>query len=142
MKFLARLATLTLVLASAAAPAATLIHRCGNEYTDLPCAQSRTFSVADTVTAERRAEARQVAIREKALAADMVRDRAAHEAAFRPAGAVSLGGPRPAEPSAGSKKAANKKARKTEPSTRSASPLPSGARDFVAAVPKARKSGS
>jgi hypothetical protein len=127
----ARLAA-ALLVASASTHAATLIHRCGNEYTDLPCAQARTFAVADPVTAEQRAQARQVALREQTLAAEMARDRRAQEA-LRPALAVSLSGPPAAPVPAAAKKRA--KSHKRPPSS-------DDARDFVASVPKAKKAGS
>jgi len=130
---------LTVVVAALAALAsgnghAETIFRCGNSYSDVACADARTLVVADAVTPEQRADAREVARREKALAAEMTRDRRAQEALARPALAASLSAPRSeaATPAAAKKHAKkhNKKAAIDDE------------RDFVAAVPKTKKSGS
>jgi hypothetical protein len=118
--------------AGTAAHAEPTIFRCGQEYTSVACADGKALVVAAAVSAEQRAEARQVASRERALAAEMTRDRRAEEAAFRPALAGSLSGPRaaataPAEPT-------KKHARK-----RSKMATLDEERDFIAAVPRAKK---
>jgi hypothetical protein len=121
-------------LASNAAHAET-IFRCGHEYTSVPCPEARTLVVASAVTAGQRAEAREVARREKALAAEMTRDRRAQEALVKPALAGSLSAPRVAA-------AAPKGPAKKHPKKRKANAVPDEERDFIAAVPKAKKAGS
>ena len=119
-------------LVASAAPRAQTIYRCGNEYTTVACAGAATVAVAGDVTAEQRAEARDVARREKALAAEMTRDRREQEALAKPARAGSLSPQRAATPApaATAKKRAKKHAGKTALDEE---------RDFVAAVPKAKK---
>jgi hypothetical protein len=113
---------------------AETIFRCGNEYTDVACAEARTLVVAGAATPEQRADAREVARREKALAAEMTRDRRAQEALARPALAASLSAPRSeAAPPATTKKHAKKHPKKAAVDDE---------RDFIAAVPKPKKSGS
>jgi hypothetical protein len=87
------------------------------------------------LSAAQRADAHAVARREKALAAEMVRDRRAQEAATKPALAGSLSGPRlaAAAPTSAAKKHA-KKRKKTA--------VPDDERDFIATVPKAKKAAS
>ncbi len=121
-----------LALASTATNAETTVFRCGHEYTSVPCADARTIVVASAVTAEQRNEAHRVVLREKALAAEMARDRRAQEAALKPALAGSLSGvPPTTAPPITSVKKHPKKRRKTA--------LPDDERDFVATVPKAKK---
>jgi len=121
-------------LASAGAHADT-IFRCGNEYTHVSCKDGTTLVVAGAVTPEQRAEARDVARREKTLAAEMTKDRREQEALAKPALAGSLSAPRvaaaPTAPPA--KKHAKKHAKKAATDDE---------RDFVATVPRAKKSGS
>ena len=121
-------------LASAATSAET-IFRCGNEYSSVPCRAGKTLVVASAVTAEQRAEARDVVRREKALGAEMARDRREQEALLKPALAGSLSAPRVAAPAPGP--VAKKHAKKTK---KNATLDPE--RDFVAAVPKAKKAGT
>ena len=118
-------------LASAGAHADT-IFRCGNEYTHVACKDVTTLVVAGAVTPEQRAEARDVARREKTLAAEMTKDRREQEALAKPALAGSLSAPRPAA-APPAKKHAKKHAKKAATDDE---------RDFVATVPKAKKSGS
>jgi hypothetical protein len=121
-----------LALASAATQAQT-IFRCGNEYSRVPCPQARPLDdVGDATTAAQRAEARQVALSEKRLAAEMTRDRREQEAALRPAVAGSLG-PAPA-PAAAASAPTKKHAKK-----RKKSAAVDADRDFIATVPKAKK---
>ncbi|HSC62324.1 MAG TPA: hypothetical protein VLD35_01725 [Caldimonas sp.] len=130
-----RLCVATLaVLAGSAAPAAT-IYRCGNEYRDAACADGKALLVPGAATPDQQAEAREVARREKTLAAEMTRDRREQEALARPPQAGSLSAPRAVAPAsaAAAKKPARKHAKKAGVDEE---------RDFVAAVPKARKSGS
>ena len=118
-------------LASAGAHA-DRIFRCGNEYTHVACKDATTLVVAGAVTPEQRAEARDVARREKTLAAEMTKDRREQEALAKPALAGSLSAPRPAA-APPAKKHAKKHAKKAATDDE---------RDFVATVPKAKKSGS
>jgi hypothetical protein len=121
-------------LASTSANAET-IYRCGHEYTSVACSEARPLVVASAPGAEQRADAREVARREKALAAEMVRDRRTREADLKPALAGSLSGPRvaAAAPSAAVKKHAKKRKRNAAPEDE---------RDFIATVPKAKKAAS
>jgi len=82
-----------------------------------------------------RGEARDVARREKTLAAEMTRDRRGQESLAKPALAGSLSAPRAAAapPAAAARKHAKKHDRKAAIDEE---------RDFVAAVPKAKKPGS
>ena len=123
-----------LALAGGAAGAQT-IYRCGHTYSRAPCASAREIEVESRTTAAQRAEARQVAMREKRLGDDMARDRRLAEAAQKPALATSLG---PAKVVAAApapiKKSAKKKKQKAA--------QPDDGRDFIAAVPKAKKAPS
>ena len=122
-----------LALASGAACAQT-IYRCGHTYSRVPCPSARAIDVESRTTAAQRAEARQVALREKRLADEMVRDRRLAEAAQKPALATSLG---PAKVVAAAPAPAKKPARKKRKAAQ-----PDDGRDFIAAVPKARKAPS
>jgi len=110
---------------------AETVFRCGNEYSSVACRDAKTLVIAAAVTDEQRAEARQVAAREKLLAAEMVRDRREREAALKPARAGSL--------SAAPRVAELAKAIKKRPNRHRKSALPDDERDFIAAVPKAIK---
>ena len=128
-------AVAALAAVACGAAAAETIYRCGNEYTNVACAQATTFVVADAARPEQRAEARDVARREKALAAELTRDRREQEALAKPALAGSLSAPRAAAepPATAAKKHAKKHAKKAAIDEE---------RDFIAAVPKTKKSGS
>ena len=132
-RLLVAVATLAAV-ASGAADAET-IFRCGNEYTNVACTHATSLVVAGAVTPEQRAEARDVARREKALAAEMTRDRREQEALAKPPIAGSLSAPRVA--AAPSTTAVKKHARRHDKKA-----AIDEERDFVAAVPKAKKPGS
>jgi len=125
----------TLLAVASGAPAAGTIFRCGNEYSDVACAHATPLVVAAAVTAEQREEARDVARREKLLAAEMTRDRREQEALTRPALAGSLSAPRvaAASPPGVAGKHAKRHSRKAAIDED---------RDFVAAVPKTKKAGS
>ncbi len=129
------IALATLASLASTATHAQTIFRCGHEYSSVPCPDARTLVVASSVSAEQRAEARDVARREKALAAEMTRDRREQEALLKPALAGSLSAPRVAAPAP--IPAAKKHAKKSK---KSAALDPE--RDFVAAVPKAKKAGT
>jgi hypothetical protein len=131
----ALLAALALALAGTAAPAET-IYRCGNDYTRTPCPSARALEIDAGASAARQHEARQVALREERLAARTTSDRRADEAASRPALAGSLG---PAtRPAANSAAKSDKKPAKK----RRNSAAPDDDRDFIAAVPRAKKARS
>ena len=121
-------------MAGAAAGAET-IFRCGNEYTDVACAHATTLVVAGAVTPEQRAEARDVARREKTLAAEMTRDRREQEALRQPARAASLSAPRTAAapPATAAKKHAKKHDKKAASTTSATSSPPSRRRRSPAA---------
>jgi hypothetical protein len=87
-----RLVALMLCLGAIAANAQP-VYRCGSEYSQSPCPQSKLVDAADARTESQRAEARQVAADEKRLGAQMEHDRLAMQAAQKPAGAASLSGP-------------------------------------------------
>jgi hypothetical protein len=128
MKLPSLVAIAALCLASTPAPAQT-IFRCGHEYSTIGCPNAQAVAMAGAVTAEQRAEAHAVVLREKALAAD----RRAQEAALKPALATSLSAPRPAVVAAPVKKPVKKRRK---------SLLPDDERDFLAAVPKVKKARS
>jgi len=128
------IAALAAAAAASGASGAETIYRCGNEYTNVACAHATTVAVADAVTPQQRAEARDVARREKTLAAEMTRDRREQKALAKPAHAASLSAPRTAaEPPAKAKKQAKKQHKKAAIDEE---------RDFIATVPKTKKSGS
>jgi len=129
-----QVAVATLAAVASGAIGAATIFRCGNEYSDVACTHATSLVVAGAVTPEQRAEARDVARREKTLAAEMTRDRREQEALAKPALAGSLSAPRAAAASA---PAAKKHAKKHDKKA-----TIDEERDFVAAVPKAKKSGS
>ena len=130
-----RVALATLVVVASGAVNAETIYRCGNEYSNVACTNATSLAVVGAVTPEQRAEAREVARREKTLAAEMTRDRREQEALAKPALAGSLSAPRAAAstPPAAAKKNAKKHDRKAAIDAE---------RDLVAAVPKAKKAGS
>ena len=129
-----RVAIAALAAAASGASGAETIYRCGNEYTNVACAHATTVAVADAVTPQQRAEARDVARREKTLAAEMTRDRREQKALAKPAHAASLSAPRTAaEPPAKAKKQVKKQHKRAAIDEE---------RDFIAAVPKTKKSGS
>ena len=121
-------------LTIAANPAwAQTVYRCGNEYSAAPCPGGKPVVTDDLASsADRLAQGRAVAAREKRLADDMVRDRRAREAAQRPARAASLGPtgtPAPAAAASATlkpKKKAKAKIRVLDE------------KDFVADVPRAK----
>jgi hypothetical protein len=129
-----RIAVAALAAVVGGAAHAATIFRCGHEYTNVACADARTLVVADAVTPAQRADAHEVARREKALAAEMTRDRREQEALARPALAGSLSAPRvEAAAPAAAKKHAKKPSKKAAVDDE---------RDFIAAVPKTKKSGN
>ena len=77
---------LFLLLPMAAVTAtATPIYRCGQTYSQTPCAGGKLIDSADPRTAAQRAEARRASEREKKLATQMERDRLGQVAASAPA---------------------------------------------------------
>ena len=112
----------------AAAASAETVYRCGNSYSNAPCAGAAAVEVDDSRDATQRAEARAVAMRERQLAAELVRDRHGRERAARPATAASLS----AAPVASAP--ARQTTRTTKKQRRDADD-----RDFVAVVPTSTK---
>ena len=121
----------TTLLASAAR--AQPIFRCGDSYSQSPCANARIVDVAAPPSIAQRSEARDVAAREKLLALEMVRDRREREQAVRPATAGSLG---PTPPAAAASAPAHAK-KHVRAKKRAAADDPG--RDFIATVPRAKK---
>ena len=122
-------------LASSGTSAQT-VYRCGSEYTRSPCADGKRLDVSDPVTAERVAEAREVARREALLGETMARDRLAEAAAFHPTMAANLGpSPQRAAAAESDKKKAKAKTKKKPAAT-------SIDGDFIARVPKAKAAAS
>ncbi len=109
------------------------IYRCGQTYSRVPCPNATVIPVESPPTAAQRAEGRQVALREKRLADDMARDRRRDEAAQRPALASSLG-PIKAAVAAVPIKPVKKPTKKRRNAAQ-----PDDGRDFVATVPRVRK---
>jgi hypothetical protein len=70
-----RCTVLVLALAASAAGAATPIYRCGNTYSQAPCAGGHVIEASDPRSAAERAEARRVAERERQLAAEREAER-------------------------------------------------------------------
>jgi hypothetical protein len=124
-----------LFVGCASAIAAAPIYRCGadrNVYSQKPCAEGRLIDAADPRSAAQRAEANQVAGRERKLANDLARERRAQEAAQASAAGIDAR-PVRAEAAAAAARAKGKK--------RSAKPKPGG-EDFVAVVPGGKHKGS
>ena len=121
-----------LALASGAATSQT-VYRCGSVYSRDPCPGATAIEV-DGRTSGQAAEARQVAAREKRLADEMTRDRRLAEAAQKPAMASSLGPAKVVAAAPAPPRKASKRKRKATP--------PDDGRDFVASVPKVRKTPS
>jgi hypothetical protein len=112
------------IAALAAAASAETVYRCGNSYSNAPCAGATAVDVGTSPGAAERAEARAVATRERQLAAEMVRDRHERERAARPATAASLS----------AKPVASAPPRKTAHTTKKQR-REVDERDFVAVVP-------
>jgi hypothetical protein len=90
-----KLAAVALMFCFAAgAVQAQEVYRCGNVYSQTPCAQGRLVDTDDSRSEAQRAEAARVAASERRLATEMRRDRLAEEAALKPALAGSLSAPK------------------------------------------------
>jgi len=128
-----RLAVAIAAAALASAAGAQTIFRCGDSYSQSPCANAKVFEAIAAPSAAQRADAQAVAAREKLLALEMVQERREREQAIRPATAGSLGPTAPARaasaPPRGKKHASAKK--------RVAVDDPG--HDFVASVPRTKK---
>ena len=121
------LAALAFVASSASAQT---VYRCGNEYRAEPCAGGKAVKSDDLASsADRLAEGRAVAAREKRLADDMARDRRAREA-VPPRTASSLGPARPATDQTPTASATLKPKKKAKAKIRVLD-----GKDFVADVP-------
>jgi len=125
---------LAICLVPLAAPAQMTIYRCGgNEYTTIPCADGRPVDVLDPRSAAQRAESRRILAEEERRAKELQREREKQEKAIKPAAAAQIGAPQAATAASSPKKttvAAKKRQPKVEPDPD---------RDFVAAVPGAKK---
>ena len=125
-------ATIVAVLAFTALSSAhaQTVYRCGNAYSQAPCAGAKSVEVSDARTAVQQAEGRRVADAERRLAADLRRERLADERALRPAAAASLSAhPAPALALSGPERHHKR---------RSASVRPQPDRDFIAYDPSSR----
>jgi hypothetical protein len=71
--------TLPLLLACATASAQT-VYRCGNSYSQTPCANGRTVQVEDPRSEDQRVAAREGLVRDKALAKEVEAERRRDEA--------------------------------------------------------------
>ena len=129
-----RMLIAALVVSSGAAISQT-IYRCGQTCSRVPCPNAKAIEVEGRPTAAQRAEARQIAQREKRLAEKMARDRRVAEAAQQPAPDASLG-PAHVAAAPAPAKAPVRKAGKTK---RKAAQPGDGRDDFVATVPRVRK---
>ena len=136
MNVLARGATIAAIamLALVNPPvAAQTVYRCGTEYRAEPCAGGTPVRSDDLASsADRLAQGRAVAAREKKLADEMTRDRRAREA-VRPGGAASVGPARPASDDSSQAKATLK------PKKAKAKIRVVDEKDFVANVPAKTK---
>ena len=126
--------TVVMALAGSVAEAAT-VYRCGHEYTDVACARGVELDVGATPSGQRLAEARPVATSEKHLAAEMTNDRPQREAALRPAGPASIGHGLSPETQPATK------ARTKHVKRHMKGSAADDERDFIAALPKAKKPG-
>ena len=123
--------------AASGGAAAQTFYRCGSEYTRAPCVDGRLVDVSDPVTAERTAQAREMARREALLGETMARDRRAEAAAFHPAMAGNIGpAPRPVAATEPEKKKKAKAKTKKKPAATSVDG------DFIARVPKTKAAAS
>ena len=85
MKHLLKHCIFAALLACAATEAtAQGIYRCGDTYTQTPCAQGRVVDASDARSDAQVADARRVAADERRLASEMASDRRAEQAASRP----------------------------------------------------------
>jgi hypothetical protein len=136
MNGLVAVATIAGVAMLALAPpplAAQTVYRCGTEYRAEPCVGGTPVRSDDLASsADRLAQGRAVAAREKKLADEMSRDRRAREA-VRPGGAASVGPARPATDTSPQAKATLK------PKKAKAKIRVVDEKDFVATVPTKSK---
>ena len=140
-----RIAALALLAAGLAQ--AQPVWRCGPEgrsYGDAPCADGRAVEVADARSAEQLQAARQVAARDRSLAAELAQshpDRQGHAAgAVSAPGAIRLAAPAAAaaRTATGAPGARERRATATKPSTRKPRP-PADAGTFRATAPSSRR---
>ncbi len=71
------------------------VYRCGNVYSQSPCAAAQTVEVGDARSTAQQTEARRVADDERRLANDMRRERLEDQRVARSVGAASLSGQPP-----------------------------------------------
>jgi hypothetical protein len=104
------------------------IYRCGAEYSQTPCPGGKVLESSDSRSAAQRAEAVRVAAQDRRKAAELERERRAHESGLKPSQAAGFNGrPTPPEASAsGAERAKVKKTSKAKAATNG---------DFVAVEP-------
>ncbi len=110
---------------------AASVYRCGNTYSQSPCAAAQTVEVGDARSTAQQGDARRVADNERQLAADMRRERLEDQRASRSVGAASLSGTPPIAKQAITATAHHKKKR--------SGAKPAATTDFVAFEPSSRK---
>jgi hypothetical protein len=111
------------------------VYRCGNAYSQAPCPRATIVDASDSRSASQQAEARQVALRQRQQAAEMVHERRLREREQRPPQASGFDS-RAAPPTAPAAARGPRKAAKKHPA--SARSTGSGA-DFTAIVPGSGK---
>jgi hypothetical protein len=121
--------TLTIAVVNPNALAAS-VYRCGNTYSQSPCAAAQTVEVGDARSAAQQNEARRLADNERQLAADMRRERLEDQRVSRSVGAASLSGQPPIAKPVVAASAHHKKRARTKPAATT---------DFVAFDPSSRK---
>jgi hypothetical protein len=87
----ARFIAAALLASAATASVAETVYRCGNVYSQSPCATGQALEVSDARGEAQRAEARRLAVAEQGLGDSMERRRLAAEARLKPALATNLG---------------------------------------------------
>jgi hypothetical protein len=122
--------TLTIAAVGPHASAAS-VYRCGNTYSQSPCAAAQTVEVGDARSTAQQTEAHRVADNERRLAADMRRERLEDQRSSRSVGAASLSGSPPIAKPVVAASAHHKK--------KKASAKPAATTDFVAFDPSSRK---
>ena len=122
--------TLTIATLNPHALAAS-VYRCGNAYSQSPCAVAQTVEVGDARSAAQRDDARRVADNERRIAADMRRERLEDQRVAGSVGAASLSGSPSIVRPVVAASAHHKKKR--------AGSRPAATTDFVAFDPSSRK---
>lgn len=74
---------------------AQIAYRCGNAYSQEPCAQARAVDIGDSRTEAQRADAQRVAALDRQMAGEMARERAARDATLKSTAAKPAKAKRP-----------------------------------------------